>query len=152
MLGDRRPQHQPEVAADRHRRAEGLAGAEIVRPRIDAAAVYADCIGLTLHPRHQRGLGKAVAKNPACRQQPKFVHWIFLLCSPPAIIARSSPDYTFSSSRRRPRSIAGMDTGFRACERTEARGCITAVRPSRRTLWALLRMTKPLMALRNLSS
>ena len=38
----RRVQHQPQVAPDGDRRAERLAGAQIVRPRIDAAAVHAD--------------------------------------------------------------------------------------------------------------
>src|SRR5439155_27270494 len=70
---DRRPQHQPQVAADRHRRAERLARAEVVRPGIDAAAIDPDHVGAAFEPRRERSLGKAIAENAARRQPPKFL-------------------------------------------------------------------------------
>ena len=47
--GDGGMQHQAQIAADGDRRAERFARAEVMRPGIDAAAIDADDMRLTVH-------------------------------------------------------------------------------------------------------
>jgi hypothetical protein len=98
-LRHRRPHHQPQIAADRHRRTEGFARAEVMRPRIDAAAIDPDRVEPALHPGGERGFGKPVAENTARRQQSKFLH--------AGILRRCAVQKFTTETRRKPSRLCG---------------------------------------------